>query len=64
MSPWIYFLVTLAIAWHGLTYTDDNGDHPSVHLLFGCIALIFSLRFLFVDIMGLPVWGVPPLSGS
>ena len=63
MSPWIYFLVTLAIAWHGLTYKDPNGDHPTVHLLFGCIALIFAMRFLFVDILGLPILGVTPLGG-
>ncbi len=63
MSPWIYFLVTLAIAWHGLTYKDPNGDHPTVHLLFGCIALIFAMRFLFVDILGLPILGVTPLDG-
>ncbi|MBK5937304.1 MAG: hypothetical protein LLP51_07655 [Halorhodospira halophila] len=64
MSPWIYFLVTLAIAWHGLTYKDPDGDHPTVHLLFGCIALIFAMRFLFVDILGLPILGVAPLDAA
>lgn len=61
MSPWIYFLVTAAIAWHGITYRDANGNRTAGHLLFGCIALSFSLRFLFVDILGLPIWGIPPL---
>ncbi len=61
MSPWIYFLVTAAIAWHGITHRDANGEYTPGHLLFGCIALTFALRFLFVDIMGLPVWGIAPL---
>ena len=58
-TMWIYVIVTGAIAWHGLTYRDKNGDRPAVHLLFGCIALMFCLRFLLVDIMGLPIPGVP-----
>lgn len=63
MSAWVYFLVTLAIAWHGITYKDANGEHPSVHLLFGLMALAFALRFLFVDIMGLPILGAAPIHG-
>ncbi len=62
MSPWIYFLATAAIAWHGITYRSAEGETSPGHLLFGCIALSFSLRFLFVDIMGLPIWGITPLS--
>jgi len=61
MSPWIYFLVTLGIAWHGLTYKDADGDRPSAHLLFGLMALAFAMRFLFVDILGLPILGAQPI---
>lgn len=63
MSPWVYFLAMLAIAWHGLTYKDADGERPAVHLLFGLMALAFAVRFLFVDILGLPVWGIEPVHG-
>lgn len=43
-------LVLAFIAYHGLTYRDKNGDRPFVHLLFGCIALLFAMRFLFSEI--------------
>ncbi len=62
MSEWIYFLVTAAIAYHGITHTDANGEHPMGHLFFGCTALVFALRFLFVDILGLPIWGMTPIN--
>lgn len=53
MFDWIFVIITAGIAVHGLTYRDDEG-HPTVgHLLFGCIALLFSLRVLFVDILKL-----------
>ncbi|MGI9406945.1 MAG: hypothetical protein ACR2O4_11305 [Hyphomicrobiaceae bacterium] len=58
MSPlvvsWICVIATGAVAFHGLTYRDARGERPIVHLLFGAIALLFCLRFLFVDILG--VW--------
>jgi hypothetical protein len=57
---WMYVIATGAIAWHGLTYKDADEGHPPVHLLFGAIALMFCLRFLLVDIMGLPIPGIPP----
>lgn len=50
---WILVVVTGIIAVHGLSYRDATGEHPWVHLLFGCIALIFCMRFLFADILGL-----------
>ena len=43
-------LVLLVVAWHGLTTKDEAGQHPFVHLLFGSIALLFALRFLFLDV--------------
>ena len=50
---WILVLVTGAIAYHGLTYRDEDGEREFGHMLFGCIALLFCVRFLFDDILGL-----------
>ncbi len=47
---WAIVIVCGFIAWHGLTYRDADGDRPWVHLLFGSIALLFSVRTLFFDI--------------
>lgn len=49
----VFVLVTGFIAYHGLTYRDDNGETEIGHLLFGAIALVFFIRVLFVDILGL-----------
>ncbi|MGW8227917.1 MAG: hypothetical protein ACWGOW_03400 [Gammaproteobacteria bacterium] len=49
----IFVIVTGAIAYHGLTYRDEEGQSEIGHLLFGSIALLFCLRILFVDILGL-----------
>ena len=53
MVDWIFVLVTAAIAYHGITYRTPDGDRDTVRLLFGCIALLFCLRVLLVDILGL-----------
>lgn len=53
MFDWIFIIVTAGIAWHGLTYRDENGESDFVRLLFGCIALLFCLRVLVVDIFKL-----------
>jgi len=53
MADWILVLVTGAIAYHGLTFRDKHGEQDFGHLLFGCIALLFCLRFLFDNILGL-----------
>jgi len=42
------------IAFHGLTWRDEEGNSDWVRLLFGCIALIFFFRFLLSDV--LKVW--------
>ncbi|MGD8407515.1 MAG: hypothetical protein PVG50_03070 [Thiohalophilus sp.] len=52
MLDWIFVLVTGLIAYHGLTYRDDNGETEIGHLLFGAIAMLFCVRVLFVDIIG------------
>lgn len=46
-----FLLVTGAIGYHGLTYRDEEGNSDTVRLLFGCIALLFFFRVLFVDVM-------------
>jgi len=53
MLNWVFVIITAAVAWHGLTYRDANGDREFGHLLFGCIALLFCVRVLFVDILKL-----------
>ncbi len=52
LVDWIFVAVTGFIAYHGITYRDANGEREWVHLLFGCIALLFCLRVLFDDILG------------
>jgi len=49
----IFVIVTGAIAYHGLTYRDEEGESDVGHLLFGAIALLFCLRILVVDILAL-----------
>ena len=51
----IFLIVTAAVAYHGLTWRDENGESDFVRLLFGAIALLFFFRVLLVDVMG--VWG-------
>ncbi len=53
MVDYLFVLVTGAIAWHGLTYRDAEGETEIGHLLFGSIALLFCVRVLLVDILGL-----------
>jgi hypothetical protein len=53
MVDFIFLIVKGAIAYHGLTYRDEEGQSEIGHLLFGSIALLFCLRILFVDILGL-----------
>lgn len=53
LVDWGFVLVTGAVAYHGLTYRTPEGDRDLVRTLFGCIALLFCLRVLFVDILEL-----------
>jgi hypothetical protein len=52
----VFVGVTAAVAYHGLTYRDENGETEWGHLLFGCIALLFCLRVLFVDILDISIF--------
>ncbi|MCG6886895.1 MAG: hypothetical protein LJE74_06785 [Proteobacteria bacterium] len=49
----VFVLITGFVAYHGLTYRDEEGESDIGHLLFGAIALLFCLRILFVDILNL-----------
>jgi len=53
MVDYLFVVVTAIVAYHGLTFRDDNGESEFIHLLFGAIALLFCLRVLFVDILKL-----------
>ncbi len=48
---WLFLLVTGVVAYHALTYHNEDGENDIGHLLFGSIALLFFLRVLFVDIL-------------
>ena len=47
----IFVIATGLIAFHGITYRDEEGKKDFVRLLFGCISLIFFLRVLFFDLL-------------
>ncbi len=51
---WVFLLVTGAIAYHALTHRNADGQNDIGHMLFGAIALLFFMRVLLVDILG--VW--------
>ena len=47
----IFILITALIAWHGLTFRDNEGNRDLVRTLFGAISLLFCLRVLFIDVL-------------
>ena len=49
----IFVIVTGLIAWHGLTFRDEEGELETGHLMFGAIALLFCMRVLLVDLLDL-----------
>ena len=53
MLDLLFVLVTAAVAYHALTWRDADGRPDTVRLLMGAIALLFCLRVLAVDVMGL-----------
>ena len=50
----IFLIFTGVVAYHALTHRNEEGERDTVRLLFGCIALLFFFRVLFVDV--LEVW--------
>ena len=50
----IFLIITGVVAVHALTHRTKEGERDAVRLLFGCIALLFFFRVLFVDV--LEVW--------
>ena len=49
----IFLVVTGGVALRALTWRDKQGRSDWVRLLFGCIALVFFLRVLLIDVIGL-----------
>ena len=49
----IFIVGTGIVAWHGLTFRTKDGEREWVHLLFGCIALMYCLWVIFSDVLGL-----------
>lgn len=47
----IFLAATGFIAWHGIRYRDADGNPDTVRLFFACIAAMFFLRVLLVDVM-------------
>lgn len=50
MLIYIFVIITGAIAYRGITYRGENGETDIGHLLFSCIALVFYIRVIVVDI--------------
>ena len=48
----VFLALTGGVAWHALTWRDTEGKADWVRQLFGCIALLFFLRVLLVDVFG------------
>ncbi len=54
---YLFLAVTAFIAWHGITYRNDEGKTDFVRLLFGSIAATFFFLVLFQDVLGLVDFG-------
>jgi len=52
----IFLAITGFVAYHGLTYRNEEGESDFVRLLFGCIALLFFLRVFIVDVLGIEIF--------
>ena len=55
VTDFVFLAVTAAVAYHGLTWRDEEGQSDFVRLLYGSIALLFFFRVLLADVLGL--WG-------
>jgi hypothetical protein len=54
---YLFLAVTAFIAWHGISYRDEDGKTDFVRLLFGAIAATFFFLVLFQDVLGLVEFG-------
>ena len=52
MVDLLFVTVTAALAWHAMTWRDAEGRPDTVRLLMGAIALLFCVRVLLVDVLG------------
>ncbi len=48
----VFLAATAFIAWHGITFRNEEGETDFVRLLFGCIAALFFMLVLFQDVLG------------
>ncbi len=48
----LFLAVTGVVGWHALTWRDAEGRRDWVRQLFGCIAVLFFVRVLLVDVFG------------
>ncbi len=48
----LFLALTGGVAWHALAWRDAEGRADWVRQLFGCIALLFFLRVLLADVLG------------
>ena len=53
----IFLGATGFVAWHGISYRDEEGNQDFVRLLFGAIAAVFFMLVLFQDVLGLVRFG-------
>jgi len=53
MIDGIFLLLTGAITYHALTHRNEDGQNDIGHMLFGAIALLFFMRILLADILGI-----------
>jgi hypothetical protein len=54
---YLFLAVTAFIAWHGITFRDEEGNTDFVRLLFGCIAATFFFLVLFQDVLEVARFG-------
>lgn len=52
----VFLAITGFVAFHGLTYRDEDGETDVVRLLFGCIALLFFFRVFVVDVLDVDIF--------
>ena len=54
----VFLVATALIAHHGITYKNPDGEKDFVRLLFGCIAAVYFVLFLFKNVLGVSLPGL------